>query len=137
MSCGTSKTTRAEEPAAEARAETDALQLKASLLELIERHWLAPGRRSNRRASGQTKKSNLTVLRPSMMRSRGPTAGELDRTVAVRDAEIQRLQERIAALEAENEDLSERLRHEVDSRRSELRSCAPHSASSRRSPISC
>ena len=94
--------------------DADARRLKAALLELIERHWPALVSASNSTAAGS---AEAEAVNDDLA---DPTAGELARSVQQRDAEIRRLEERIAALETENKHLSERFRSEVDSRSNEL-----------------
>lgn len=100
--------------------DADARRLKAALLELIETHWPALVSASNPTSADQSTAGSAEseAVNDDLA---DPTAGELARRVQQRDAEIRRLEERVAALEAENEDLSERLGSEVDSRSNELK----------------
>ena len=97
----------------------DARRLKAALLELIERHWpaLVSASRSTSAEHSAAGSAEAEAVNDDLA---DPTAGELARSVQQRDAEIRRLEERVAALETENEHLSERFRSEVDSCSNEL-----------------
>lgn len=108
-----------ERRAAEGLVDTDALQLKASLLDLIERHWLELAGRSNVRVRqsqdidfGDSSAVNDEVASPNALK----LTAELEE----RNREIARLLERIGKLEAQNRKLREQHQREVDGRKNEV-----------------
>ncbi|NNF41340.1 MAG: hypothetical protein HKN64_08155 [Woeseiaceae bacterium] len=97
---------------------TDPGILKASLLHLIERHWLelvtdAQSGRGQEAPSSRPPAENDDIVDQDV----GQTAA----TGAAREGELRRLREQVLALEAENTELAMRYENEVNTRKTELR----------------